>query len=70
MKIMLSSIRKNKKISQWQLALKTGIPQSTLSTFECGYREPTKEQKKRIATVLGFHTSVVFPTEKKENEAF
>ena len=40
------------EFSQYQLEKLTGINQSKLSLIEAGYREPTPEEKKKIAQVL------------------
>ena len=40
------------EFSQYQLERLTGINQSKLSLIEAGYREPTHEEKKKIAKVL------------------
>ena len=42
-----------RRISQWELAKKTGISQSQISLFERGYREPSNEAKKKIAGAIG-----------------
>ena len=44
--------RVTKKITQWELALRTGISQSQLSLYERGYREPSQEAKEKIAGAL------------------
>ena len=40
------------EFTQYQLEKLTGINQSKLSLIEAGYRNPTPEEKKKIARVL------------------
>ena len=48
--------RIKKRISQWQLAQATGIGQSRISLFECGYIKLTAGELASISDVLGFGT--------------
>ena len=41
------------RVSQWELARRTGISQAQLSLFERGYREPSEEAKVKIAAAIG-----------------
>jgi transcriptional regulator with XRE-family HTH domain len=48
----LKTLRAQERISQWKLALKTGIPQSTISLIEKGYIPPSEENRNKIAEAL------------------
>lgn len=50
-----------KQRTQWQIALATGISQSKLSQFECGYRTPSDSEKIAIASALGCEVKDLFP---------
>jgi transcriptional regulator with XRE-family HTH domain len=52
------------KKPQIQLWLETGIHYSTISRIECGYIEPTEEQRKKLSEALGVKTDWLFPEEK------
>jgi len=47
--------------SQMQLYAQTNIHASTISRFECGYFEPTEQEKKKLANVLGVEKDWLFP---------
>jgi len=51
---------------QIQLWLETGIHYSTISRIECGYIEPTEEQKNKLATALRVKKDWLF--HKKDNK--
>ena len=48
----LKVIRAMKDVSQYDLNLRTGIPQSKISLFERGYLKPNKNEKTAIAKAL------------------
>ena len=50
-------------LNQWDISVKKGIPQSKLSLSERGYVDPKKDEKRKIAKVLGCKVSEVFPDE-------
>jgi ribosome-binding protein aMBF1 (putative translation factor) len=50
-----------KGLNQWDISIKTGIPQSKLSLIERGYVDPRKDEKRKIAKVLGCKVVEVFP---------
>ena len=60
MKNRLKEARFFKRIPQIQLWLKTGIHYSTISRIECGYIEPTDEQKEILAEALGVKKEWLF----------
>lgn len=49
----IKEIRKEKKLKQYELADLAEIPCSTLANYENNKREPSKEQIRKIADVLG-----------------
>ena len=50
-----------KGLNQWDISVKTGIPQSKLSLIERGYVDPREDEKKKIAKVLGQKVAEIFP---------
>ncbi|KPK77296.1 MAG: hypothetical protein AMJ89_02645 [candidate division Zixibacteria bacterium SM23_73] len=54
------------KKPQIQLWIETGIHYSTISRIECGYIQPTEEQKKKLAKSLKVNVDWLFPTSQKE----
>ena len=52
------------KKPQIQLWVETGIHYSTISRLECGYLQPSEEQKVKLANALGVKTKWLFPEEK------
>ena len=52
-----------KRLNQWDISVKTGIPQSKLSLIERGYINPREDEKKKIAKALGCKVMEVFPNE-------
>lgn len=59
-------IRKNKNISQKELAKKTGIPQANISKIENGHYIPTIPVLKRIADGLEKRLYIEFIDEMEE----
>lgn len=53
------------KKPQIQVWLETGIHYSKISRIECGYIQPTAEQKKMLAKTLGVEEDWLFPKESK-----
>ena len=50
-----------KGLSQWDISLKTGIPQSKISLFERGYLLPREDEREKLAEVLSCEESDLFP---------
>ena len=50
-----------KSLNQWDISVKTGIPQSKLSLIERGYVDPREDEKKKIAKALGCKVTDMFP---------
>lgn len=53
----LREARFKKKLTQFDLCIKTGIQQSKISHFERGYLVPRPDEKKRIAKAMGVKAS-------------
>lgn len=49
----LTEARFHKKITQWDLRLRTGINQTKISLIERGYVFPRDEEKQKLAKALG-----------------
>ena len=55
-------IKRNlRRITQFDIRLKTGIHQSKISLIENGYYPPTIEEKKKIAKVFNCKPDELFP---------
>ena len=52
MKVNLRIARVIRNYTQWQLALLTGISQTTISLIESGLKTPTPEQAERFNSIL------------------
>jgi|TARA_B100001964_G_scaffold219858_1_gene262368 transcriptional regulator with XRE-family HTH domain len=51
-------------LSQNDIALKTGIPQSRISLIENKYCKPNADERKKIATMLNKTATELFPIKK------
>ena len=49
------------RIHQYELARRSGISETKLSRILCGRREPTAEERRVLASVLGKPESALFP---------
>jgi len=49
----LTEVRFHKKMTQWDLKIRTGINQTKISLIERGYVLPRDEEKQRLAKALG-----------------
>ena len=58
----LKAIRFYKGLRQWDLAIKTGISQTTISLIENGYTKPTERQKEILAAALEESPDELFPS--------
>ena len=63
--MILKEARFFKGLNQWDISVKTGIPQSKLSLIERGYVDPKKDEKKKIAKALGYKVTDIFPESEK-----
>ena len=57
-----------KGLNQWDISVKTGIPQSKLSLVERGYIDLREDEKKKIAKVLGCKVADIFPDNESLND--
>ena len=55
----LKTIRAKKRVTQWDLRLKTEINQTKLSLLENGYLKPSEEEAKKIASALGVNVAEI-----------
>ena len=51
---------------QAKLWLETGIHYSTISRIECGYIEPTGDQKRKLARALDVEKDWLFPNRQND----
>ena len=56
----IKSIRKEKKITQKELAERTGINQADISKLENGTRNPSLKMLKRLAAGMGMALKIEF----------
>ncbi len=56
----LRMARLQKRRTQWDLQLETGLPQCRISLIERGYLKPKKEEKVRLAKALGVTQEELF----------
>jgi len=64
----LFEARARKRTTQWDLRKRTGIHQSKISLIERGYVIPSDEEKRQIASALGFGVAEISWTNEKEVE--
>ena len=60
----MNNLRKKRRcrdISQIELSVRIGVPQSTISLIENGFIDPSEDLIKRIAKVLGCKEHEIFP---------
>lgn len=62
--INLKIVRIVRRISQWDLAIRTGIPNYRLSLIETGRKDPTPEELSAIASALGTSVATLNDSEK------
>ncbi len=48
------------RMTQWDLALRTGISQAKISLIERGYVVPSDEDKRKISEALGYRDDEIF----------
>ena len=61
----LREIRVVRRVTQFDLRIKTGFSQSLISYWERGLLYPREDQKKKLASALGLSVREVFPSEEK-----
>lgn len=62
-------VRKEKKVSQIELCLRTGMSQSFLTGIETGKQEPSTMTLIRIAKALNVSPRIFFPADDDESES-
>jgi transcriptional regulator with XRE-family HTH domain len=65
----LREIRVIKRISQFQLRLKTSIHQSKISLIENGLVKPREDERKRLAKALNVKLEEIWGTEDENTES-
>jgi HTH-type transcriptional repressor of puuD len=60
--LRLKSLRKDRNLSQYRLAKKSGVSQSFLSTLESGQKTPTIDTLEKLCNALGISLSEFFNT--------
>lgn len=60
MRTWLKDIRVEKGLTQKEVASKVDIATTTYASYEQGWRNPTVENAKRIASVLNFDWTIFF----------
>lgn len=61
MKNKIREARFKQRMPQILLQLRSGVHQSTISRIECGYIQPSEEQRKKLAKALKTPEKEVFP---------
>jgi transcriptional regulator with XRE-family HTH domain len=61
MNVALRRARKDAKLTQEQLAAKSGVDQTSISRIEVTSSQPSEDTKKRLAEALGVDVSDIFP---------
>lgn len=65
----LREARFKKNLTQWDIVLPSGIPQSKFSLIERGYVTPSDEEKRLIAKALKVKRSEInWPPERKKRQ--
>jgi predicted transcriptional regulator len=62
----MRSIRVLKRITQYELRIATGIPQSKISLIENGLVKPRDDEKKRIAKALRVRSDEIWGIDERE----
>jgi DNA-binding XRE family transcriptional regulator len=57
----MSTYRKYKKLSQWELAQELKVDRTVISEIETGKRLPPLETREKICSILGIDIQKVFP---------
>ena len=65
---MISPLREKRffgELTIYDLSQKTGVDPAKISLIERGYKVPRKDEKKKIAKVLGCKVAEIFPESEK-----
>jgi hypothetical protein len=57
-----------RRLSQWDVSIKTGVERTKLSLFENGYRVPSDHEKIILANSLGMEPSDIIWKKKTPND--
>ncbi len=57
----LRNVRVLKRLTQYDIQMRAGIPQCKISLIERGYLQPKEEEKKRLAKALGVRPEEIWP---------
>ena len=68
MRTWLKEARKEKKLTQLELAQAVGVTEQYIYYIESGDRTPSVEIAKNIANVLGFDWTLFFPEPEESTE--
>ena len=68
-KIRLKEVRKTRKLTQQELAAKTGIPVTSIAHFESGSRKPSLENFYKLIVVLNVSADYVLGRSEKMNDS-
>ena len=64
-KIRLKEVRKTRKLTQQELAAKTGIPVTSIAHFESGSRKPSLENFYKLIVVLNVSADYILGRSEK-----
>lgn len=64
-KIRLKEVRKTRKLTQQELAAKTGIPVTSIAHFESGSRKPSLENFYKLIVVLNVSADYILGRNEK-----
>ena len=64
-KIRLKEVRKTRKLTQQELAAKTGIPVTSIAHFESGSRKPSLENFYKLIVVINVSADYIFGRSEK-----
>jgi transcriptional regulator with XRE-family HTH domain len=57
--VKLRVVREQKKLSQWDLAVRAGVSQTWVSLVERGYVRPSEDQREQVAKALGMQADEI-----------
>ena len=63
----LRELRITPRISQWQLALTSGVKQSRISLIENRLIKPTQKEKEKLAAAINHKIEEIFPDNARDD---
>jgi transcriptional regulator with XRE-family HTH domain len=60
----LKQIRFNKRLTQFELAILTGVHQSRISLFENSWAEPRPDEREGLAKAMGVKPGEIWPNKE------